>query len=198
MLHICCTLINSSTLKTSSISTNLWGPGIFKTLQETSYIQLGVQINLSFMIQSSTKQRSTWVQYFRTKTLQVRSDSTENKLNPIQFLIYYNVQFAIIILLCNNEMFKLKINNSKPEDWSRIPLIIHNQMCYYEYMIPDVRQNLSVWDFLSSMAFDDFSKFHDFPWLFQKIIFFQVFQTLWEPWNQGSCMCVCHWSIFPH
>ena len=25
---------------------------------------------------------------------QVRSDSTENKLNPIQFLIYYNVQFA--------------------------------------------------------------------------------------------------------
>ena len=38
--------------------------------------------------------RSTWVQYFRTKTLQVMSDSTENKLNPIQFLIYYNVQFA--------------------------------------------------------------------------------------------------------
>ena len=25
---------------------------------------------------------------------QVRSDSTENKLNPIHFLIYYNVQFA--------------------------------------------------------------------------------------------------------
>ena len=24
-------------------------------------------------------------------------------------------------------------------------------------------------------------KFHDFPWLFQKIWFFQVFQTLWEP-----------------
>ena len=42
----------------------------------------------------STQQMSTWVQYFRTKTLQVRSDSTENKLNPIQFLIYYNVQFA--------------------------------------------------------------------------------------------------------
>ena len=41
-----------------------------------------------------TKQRSTWVQYFRTKTLQVRVDSAENKLNPIQFLIYYNVQFA--------------------------------------------------------------------------------------------------------
>ena len=38
-----------------------------------------------------------------------------------------------------NEMFKLKINNSKPNHWSRIPLIIHNQMCYYEYMIPDVR-----------------------------------------------------------
>ena len=34
------------------------------------------------------------------------------------------------------------------------------------------------------MTFDDFSKFHDFPWLFQKILFFQVFQvfqTLWEP-----------------
>ena len=42
----------------------------------------------------STQQRSTWVQYFRTKTLQVRNDSTENKLNPIHFLIYYNVQFA--------------------------------------------------------------------------------------------------------
>ena len=34
-------------------------------------------------------------------------------------------------------MFKLKTNNSKPKDWSRIPLIIHNQMCHYEYMIPD-------------------------------------------------------------
>ena len=30
----------------------------------------------------------------QTKTLQVRSDSTENKLNPTQFLISYNVQFA--------------------------------------------------------------------------------------------------------
>ena len=37
-----------------------------------------------------------------------------------------------------------------------------------------------------SMTFDVFSKFHDFPWLFQKILFFQVFQvfqTLWEPWQ---------------
>ena len=42
----------------------------------------------------STQQRSTWVQYLRTKTVQVRSDSTENKLNPIQFLIHYNVQFT--------------------------------------------------------------------------------------------------------
>ena len=47
--------------------------------------------------------------------------------------------------------------------------------------------DLSVWvipkfhDF--SMTFDDFSKFHDFPLLFQKILFFQVFQTLWEPWD---------------
>ena len=44
MLHISCALINSSTLKTSSISTNLWGPELFKTLQESSYILLGVQI----------------------------------------------------------------------------------------------------------------------------------------------------------
>ena len=95
-----------------------------------------------------------------------------------------------IILLYINEMFKLKINNSKPKDWSRFPLIIHNQICYYEYMIPHVRQNLSVstaggWfidvrfskfdDF--SMTFDDFSKFHDFPWLFQEILVFQVFQV---------------------
>ena len=49
-----------------------------------------------------------------------------------------------IILLYINEMFKLKINNSKPKDW---PQIIHNQVCYYEYMIPDVRQNLSVPNF---------------------------------------------------
>ena len=43
----------------------------------------------------STQQRSTCVQYFRTKTLQVRSDSTKkNKLYPIQCLFYYNVQFA--------------------------------------------------------------------------------------------------------
>ena len=44
--------------------------------------------------------------------------------------------------------------------------------------------DLSVWfskfhDF--SMTFDDFSNFQDFPGLFQKILFFQVFQTLWEP-----------------
>ena len=30
----------------------------------------------------------------RLYSLQVSSDSTENKLNPIQFLIYYDVQFA--------------------------------------------------------------------------------------------------------
>ena len=46
------------------------------------------------VLTDSTQQRSTRVQYFKTKTLQVRSDSTENKLNPIQFLIYYKVQFA--------------------------------------------------------------------------------------------------------
>ena len=42
MFHISCALINSSTLKTSSISTNSWVPELFKTLQETSYILLGV------------------------------------------------------------------------------------------------------------------------------------------------------------
>ena len=36
--------------KLPSISTNSWGPELFKTLQETSYILLGVQINFSFMI----------------------------------------------------------------------------------------------------------------------------------------------------
>ena len=52
--------------------------------------------NLSkkWVLTGSTQQGSTWVQYLRTKTLQVRSDSTENKVNSIQFLIYYNVQFA--------------------------------------------------------------------------------------------------------
>ena len=49
-LHISCALINSSTLKDSSISTNSLGPELFKTLQETSYTLLGVQINFSFMI----------------------------------------------------------------------------------------------------------------------------------------------------
>ena len=43
-----------------------------------------------------------------------------------------------IILSYINEMFEVKINNSKPKDWPQIPLIIHNKMSYYEYMIPDV------------------------------------------------------------
>ena len=50
MLHISCALINSSRLKTLSISTNSWGPELFKTLQETAHILLGVQINFSVMI----------------------------------------------------------------------------------------------------------------------------------------------------
>ena len=141
MLHISCALINSSILKTSSISTNSWGPELFKTGQETSYIlfrlifhswfiwypldilraferttHMIISLTLKFtntlpyawkyhridsteliqkgILTSSTQQRSTWVQYFRTKNLQVRSDSTENTLNPIQFLIYCKVQFA--------------------------------------------------------------------------------------------------------
>ena len=47
MLHINCALINSSTLKTSSISTNLRGPELFKILQETSYILLVVLLSTS-------------------------------------------------------------------------------------------------------------------------------------------------------
>ena len=49
--------------------------------------------------------------------------------------------------ICRAAWSQLKINNSKPKDWSRIPLTIHNQMCYYEDMIPDVRQNVSVPNF---------------------------------------------------
>ena len=52
-----------------------------------------------------------------------------------------------IILLYINEMFTLKINNNKPKDWPQIALTIHNQVFYYEYMIPDVRQKLSVPNF---------------------------------------------------
>ena len=109
----------------------------------------------------------------------------------------YNLQKLILLYI--NEMFKLKINNSKPKDWPQIPLIIHNQMCNYvtmntwDQMWVKTYQcqicNAGGW-FISvrfskfhdfSMTFDDFSKFHDFPWLFQKIVLFQVFQTLWEP-----------------
>ena len=50
MLRISCALINSSTPKTSSISSNLWSPELFKTIQETSYILLGFQISCSCMI----------------------------------------------------------------------------------------------------------------------------------------------------
>ena len=37
MLHISCALINSSTLKTSSISTNLWGPELFKPFKKHNF-----------------------------------------------------------------------------------------------------------------------------------------------------------------
>ena len=61
----------------------------YHRIDSTELIQNGV-------LTGSTQQRSTsWsVQNFRTRTLQVSNDSTENKLNPIHFLIYYNVQFA--------------------------------------------------------------------------------------------------------
>ena len=74
----------SSTLKFTNTLPYAWK---YHRIDSTELIKKGVSTG-------STQQRSTWVQYFRTKTLQVRSDSTENKLNPIQFLIYYNVQFA--------------------------------------------------------------------------------------------------------
>ena len=74
-----------------------------------------------------------------------------------------------IILLYINEMFKLNINNSKPKDWPQIPLIIHNQMCYFEYMIlmwgktyQYQISNAGGW-FIGVR----FSKFHDFRWFFK-------------------------------
>ena len=41
--------LNSSTLKTSSISTNSWGPELFKTLQETSYILFRLIFHAQFI-----------------------------------------------------------------------------------------------------------------------------------------------------
>ena len=43
-----------------------------------------------------------------------------------------------------------------------------------------------------SMTFDDISKFHDFPWYFQKILVFQVFQTLWELCGEAFNMFLWH------
>ena len=74
----------SSTLKFTNTLPHAWK---YHRIDSTKLIQKGV-------LTGSTQQRSTWVQYFRTKTLQVRSDSTENKLNPIQYKIHYNVHFA--------------------------------------------------------------------------------------------------------
>ena len=50
MLHISCAPINSSTLKTSSISTNSWGPELFKTLQDQTSYYCVFRLNFSFMI----------------------------------------------------------------------------------------------------------------------------------------------------
>ena len=74
----------SSTLKFTNTLPYAWK---YHRIDSTELIKKGV-------LTGSTQQRSTRVQNFRTKTLQVRNDSTENKLNPIQFLFYYNVQFA--------------------------------------------------------------------------------------------------------
>ena len=68
------------------------------------------------VLTSSTQQRSTWVQYFRTKTLQVRSDSTENKLNPIPVstaLTKYSLYWTSLIkkyLFIRNNVRKLNYN----------------------------------------------------------------------------------------
>ena len=59
--------------------------------------------------------------------------------------------------------------------------IFNNYVKWFQGSHKNFRKNFH--DF--SMTFDDFSKFHDFPCLFQKTVFFQVFQvfqTLWEPW----------------
>ena len=99
-----------------------------------------------------------------------------------------------IILLYINEMFKLKNTNRIPKDWPWIPLIIHNKTdvllwihdtrCEAKLIsaqFPMLGDDLSVWDFLSSMTFDDFSKFHDFPWLFQKKNIFPGFPGFPDP-----------------
>ena len=76
-----------------------------------------------------------------------------------------------------NEMFKLKINNSKPKDWPQILLIIHNQIvtmntCYqmwgktYQCQI----SNAGGWSIGVR-----FSKFHDFSMTFDD--FFQSSMT---------------------
>ena len=88
----------SSTLKFTNTLPYAWK---YHRIDSTELIQKGV-------LTSSTQQRSTWVQYFKTKTLtlQVISDSTKNKLNPIQFLLYYNVicikSYCSILMRCLN------------------------------------------------------------------------------------------------
>ena len=44
-------------------------------------------------------------------------------------------------------MLKSNTNKSKPKELPQTLLIIHNQMCYYEYMTLKLMQNLSVWNF---------------------------------------------------
>ena len=144
------------------------------------------------------------------------------KTSLIPFNFWFTIMYNLhkIILLYINEMFKLKINNSKPKDWSRIPLIIHNQMCYYEYMIPDVRQNSSVpnfecWGmiyrceiFQVPWLFHDFWWFFKVPWLSvtfpENFIFFRfsrVSRPCGNPANfNGAAIEDCEWisNFIPH
>ena len=55
---------------------------ISSTIKFTNILPYALKYHRTYqkkgVLTSNTQQRSTWVQYFRTKTLQVRSDSTEN------------------------------------------------------------------------------------------------------------------------
>ena len=100
-----------------------------------------------------------------------------------------------IILLYINEMFKLKINNSKPKDWPEIPLWIHDTRCEAKLISAKfvmLGDDLSVVDFLSSMTF---------PWLlmiFQSSMTFHnfsrklYFSRFSRPCgNPGACVWIC-------
>ena len=77
-----------------------------------------------------------------------RSDSAENKLDPVPFFIYYGAQFVKkIILLYINEMLKSNINQSRLYGMGlNSP---YNSQSDVLLWIPDTgdETNLSVWNF---------------------------------------------------